>query len=359
MDTSSERVPHRPEYRLFDSAAVGTATFICPPAGAILLAINYVRLGKAGRGVLAVVLGLIVVALNILVKLIWKTSSGSLERLEYDAFELLFLGFTWYLTWKIAKEDQGYAISQHAARGGRLGFAGTGFGVGIATLAILVVVAGALLYQYQHRTTVLIGAKDQVIYSGLATRGNALALGNALKSNGYLQERGTSVLLHKGMAATTISFGVQYGVWNQAGILSKFEELTRQVVPTVGGFPVQVQLIDSNGNVQETSNVGEVHFGGKDAVYYEGTVTKAEAMALGKRFQAIGFLRGKGANILWSRHDDDGTILAFVVVREVDAKMVSSFEQIVRDVAPVAGGLPIDMHLVNPQLEVKKDEMIK
>ena len=64
MVTSSETVPHRPEYRLFDSAAVGTATFICPPAGAILLAINYVRLGKAGRGVLAVVLGLIVVALE-------------------------------------------------------------------------------------------------------------------------------------------------------------------------------------------------------------------------------------------------------------------------------------------------------
>jgi hypothetical protein len=38
---------------------------------------------------------------------------------------------------------------------------------------------------------------------------------------------------------------------------------------------------------------------------------------------------------------------------------VSSFEHIVRDVAPVIGGLPIDMHLVSPQLQVVKGEVIQ
>ena len=44
------------------------AAFICCPlAGAILLAVNYVRLGKTGKGILAVILGLLATALKILI----------------------------------------------------------------------------------------------------------------------------------------------------------------------------------------------------------------------------------------------------------------------------------------------------
>jgi hypothetical protein len=48
------------------------------------------------------------------------------------------------------------------------------------------------------------------------------------------------------------------------------------------------------------------------------------------------------------RHDD-GTTLAFVIVGEAwnNPSTVGSLEEIVRDVAPVVGGLPIEMHLVN------------
>jgi hypothetical protein len=98
-----------------------------------------------------------------------------------------------------------------------------------------------------------------------------------------------SVLLHKGIGSTTISFGVQDGVWNQAGMLSSFEELAREVAPEVGGFPIEVQLVDSSGNVEETSRVGEVTFDGGDGVYYFGLATKAQARALGRHFQSKGF----------------------------------------------------------------------
>jgi hypothetical protein len=228
-------------------------------------------------------------------------------------------------------------------------------------LAVLVVVIGAVVYVYQYRKIVVIGAKDQVIYSGLATEASAMALGNALKSDEYFRDRGSSVLLNKGIGSTTISFVVQDGVWNQAGMLSSFEELAREVAPTVGGLPVQVRLVDSKMEVEETSTVGEVSFDGSDGVYYEGSVTKAEAQALGRRFESIGFFRGKGANVFLIRHDDNGTTLAFVILGEAwnDPSRVSSFEGIVRDVAPMVGGLPIDMHLVNTQLQVKKDEVIK
>jgi hypothetical protein len=361
MTTPQGATTPRPEYRLFDSGAVGLAAFICSPlAGAILIAVNYSRLGKAGNAVLAVTLGLIATAPAILLKLNWNTSPGSLDRLEYDAFEILLLAVTWIGTWQIAKGEQGKDIEEHTARGGELGSRATAFFVGIGTLAALVVVVGAVVYGYRYRKTVVIGAKDQVIYSGIATKSEATALGNVLKSNEYFLDRGASVLLNKGFGSTTISFVVQDGVWNQPGMLSSFEELAREAAPAAGGFPLQVQLVDSKMDVETTSTVGEVRFSGSDRVYFEGSATEAQAKALGQKFESMGFFRGKGANVFLIRHDD-GTTLAFVTVGEAwnDSKKVSSFEAIVRDVAPTVGGLPIDMQLLNTQVEVKKDEVIK
>jgi hypothetical protein len=341
-------------YRLFDADAVGLAAFFCGPlAGAILMAVNYGRLGKAIRGVLAVILGLIASSLIILVKWKWTRPFGSLGSL---ALLSLFI----ICAWQVAKKLQGKAVEEHIARGGQLASRSDAFLVGITTVAVLFGVICAAVYLNQNHKTVFIG-KDQVIYSGImATETDATALGNALKSNEYLQDRGSTVLLNKGIGGTTISFAVQNGVWNQAGMFSSFEELAREVAPTVGGLPVQVQLVDTNGNVKETSTVGEVSFDGGDGVYYEGSASKAEAQALGQRFESIGFFKGKGVNVFLTRHDD-GTTLAFVVAVDGawnNPKMVSSFEAIVHDVAPTVGGLPIDMHLVNPQLQVEKDEVI-
>jgi hypothetical protein len=73
--------------------------------------------------------------------------------LEYDAFEILFLTFTWICTWQIAKEEQGDVVKEHTARGGQLGSRWTAFWVGIATLVALVVVVGAVVYVHQYRKT--------------------------------------------------------------------------------------------------------------------------------------------------------------------------------------------------------------
>lgn len=318
------------------------------------MAVNYVRLGKTGKSVLAIILGLIATTITILVKWDLGKPWGSLGSLVLVTLFLI-------CTWQIAKEAQGKAVQEHIARGGRLGSKTDAFLVGIATLAGLVVAISTAVYQYQTHKILVIGTKDQILYSGLATKSDAKALGNALKSNEYFQERGVSVVLDKGIGSTTISFGVQDGVWNQAGMLSSFEELAREVAPAVGGLPIQVRLINTRGEVEDTSTVGEVCFDGNDGVYYEGSATKAQAQALGERFKLMGFFRGKGANVFLIRHDDDGTTLAFVIVGEgwKDPNRVSSFEAIVRDVASTVGGLPIDMHLVNPELEVEKDELIK
>jgi hypothetical protein len=106
--------------------------------------------------------------------------------------------------------------------------------------------------------------------------------------------------------------------------------------------------------------VGEVSFEGGDGVYYEGRATKAEAKALGQWLKSKGFFRGNGVQVFFTRHDE-GTTLAFVVAEGVwnNPSKVGNFEAIVRGAAPIIGGLPIDLHLVNTQLKVKKDDLIE
>jgi hypothetical protein len=349
-----------PAYRLHDTASVALATFLGSPlAGTILMASNYRKLGQGGKGALALLVGAIASAGEIYIGLT-STKTPSIATL------LLFAA-----TWFAAYELQGNAIKTHVAWGGKLASKWAAFGTAIVTVLILGgALVGYLYYtgQWQKfatqygigQTAVTIGTKDQVIYSGTATKNDATALGNELKSAGYLQDRGVTVVLNKGTNGTTISFVVEDGIWNQAGMLSSFEEVARNAAPSVGGLPVQMQLMNSNQTVEKTSTVGEVDMGGGDAVIYEGAETQATAQALGQQLKSIGFFLGKGANVFLTKHDD-GTTLAFVVADGTwnDPTMVSAFETIVRSVAPTIGGLPIDMRLDNTSLTVEKDEVLK
>lgn len=233
--------------------------------------------------------------------------------------------------------------------------------ISIIISCLVLLTAGIRLATYlnHNHKSVTIGTKDQVIYSGTATQADATALGNALKSDGYFQDRGVTVQIDKGSGGTTISFVVQDGVWTQTSTLSSFEEIVREVAPSVGGFPVQLQLDNTKMDVEATSTVGEVTFTGGDAVYYEGSATQAQAQSIGNQFVTMGFFKGNGANVFLTKHSD-GTTLAFVVADGTwnNASLVTDFETIVRSVAPAAGGLPIDMRLLNTQLQVEKDEVL-
>jgi hypothetical protein len=230
----------------------------------------------------------------------------------------------------------------------------------LMALVVLIGLGSAALYYIQNGRKVTIGTKDEVFYSGTATKDQATALGNALKTDGYFQDKGVTVLLDKGSSGTTISFIVKDGFWDQAGTLSGFEEIGRTVAPTVGGLPVQIDLDNTTKVVEKTSTVGEASFDGGDAVFYEGSATLAQAQAVGQKLKSDGFFEGKGANVFVVKHDSATTVVMFVVGDDAwdNPQMVSDFEVLARDVAPAAGGLPVDMQLVTSDLTVKKDETL-
>ena len=343
-----------PAYTLFDANAVSLATFLgTPVAGASLMALNDRRLGRAGRAVTTLVLAVAVTALVILLG--WNIPQGFSAPIAIA----LVVAMRY-----IALSLQGAAVKDHLQRGGRLGSKWTAFGVGMAFLiaffAVVFLVLFIPTYTANKGPKVVIGSKDEVFYSGSATKDDAQTLGNALKTTGYFADKGVAVLLEKGNNGTVVSFVVKDGIWDQPEMVSSFEEMGREVARSVGGFPIKLHLVTDTRDVKEESIVGREVFAGKDHVYYLGAATESQAQALGQALQSADYFHGKGADVFLSRHSD-GAVLSFVVGDGAwdNPALVADFEKIVRQAAPTVGGLPIRLRLLNTSIEVKKDEVLK
>ncbi len=342
-----------PDFSLYDSRAVALATlFDTPVAGASLMALNYRRLGKTGMAIATLLAGLAVT--SIVIALSWN-----LPRAAVSPIALVLL----IAVRQIARISQGETVKEHAERGGRLGSKGLAFGFGLVFFTVIVAMVFAVasvLDQAADGSKLTIGGKDEIFYSGSATKQEAEALGNALKESGYLSDRGVSVFLAKGSEGTVISYVAKEGSWNDPSLVSSFEEITGQAAPAVGGFPVLLRLINKNKEVKFQSIIGREAFEGGDVVYFYGDVPQAQAHALGIALKADNFFQGRGVDVFLSRHSNITTIS--FVVREgawLDPALVKEFEKIVRDGANAVGGLPVTLRLMTSQLDVKKDEVIQ
>jgi hypothetical protein len=339
-----------PGYAWFDANAVATATLLGTPlAGASLMALNYLHLGQGMKAAATLLIGLVITSLAILVG--WNLPSTASASIAL----VLLIGIR-----KMAEVTQGSAVKAQVSEGGRVGSKWIAFLVGGAFLALLfgVIFFGNLASFRESKVS--IGAKDEVFYSGSATKEQALALGKKLKETGYLTDRGVSVFFDQEPNARILSFVVKEGSWTQPALVSSFEEIARQAAPSIGGFPVQVRLMDKQREVKTEGTVGKVNAGGDDTIYYFGTATQAEAQALGKELKSKGFFQGRGADVFLLK-DNEGVTLSFVVRDGIsdDSAVVSEFEKTVRNTASAVGGLPIRLRLVNPSLEVKKEQWVK
>jgi hypothetical protein len=225
-------------------------------------------------------------------------------------------------------------------------------GVGLALL--ISIVAGAVLIHSARDPKVVVGTNDEVYYYRRATKQDALALGRALRSTGFFNNRGTSVLLWMGGDRTVVSFVLNEGAWDHPNAVSNFAEIGRRIAHSVGGYPIQVHLVDAHRIVRKQLTVGQTAIGSKDSIYYFGSATAADAQSLGRALQTAGYFTDSGFTVVLLK--GDGTLVSFVVQegawQQPDA--VATLERLVRQVASSVGGLPIQLRLLNRQMETEK-----
>jgi len=234
------------------------------------------------------------------------------------------------------------------------------FGVGLLLLAA--VVAGSMkMMRWGKRPLpkVIVGAKDEVYYSGAATIEDATALGQALQNTGFFASRGTSVRLSKNKGVTVVSFVLNEGAWDHASTVANFEEVGRRIATSIGGFPIQVDLVDSAWNFRKALGVGKTTIGARDAIYYLGSATESDAKALGQALREAGYLADLGVSVEVSK--GDGTALGFVVRDGVweRPEAAAGFERLARRVAASVGGLPIQVRLLDAEMETRKELVVE
>jgi hypothetical protein len=233
---------------------------------------------------------------------------------------------------------------------------GTRLATGLLTATLAFAFTSACSFSVGTKK-VTIGTKDEVRYSGTATEAEAKALGDSLKSQGYLGDKGVTVVLAKGSDGTAVGFVVQDGAWDNDDNYAVFEHMVRLAGSTVGGFPIKLQYMNSKLEVKKDTVVhGYITVGANDQVGYSGTATEQDAKALIESLKSIGYLKDKGTTILLSK-GPGGTVVAFVVQDGAwdDESLVAKYEEIGTSIAPSVGGAPIKVRMLNTVLRKQKE----
>jgi hypothetical protein len=252
------------------------------------------------------------------------------------------------------KRQREFAVS----RGANVASNSLALGIGLSLLA-MIVAWGLRQSSQPANAKVIIGTKDEIYYSHAATKEDAQVLGQALKTMGFFNDRGASVLLSKGSGGTVVSFFVNEGAWDRPNSVSNFEEIGRRIATPLGGFPIKVRLMDSARVMRRELAVGKAIIGAKDEIYYFGSATEADAEALGQALKTAGFLEDKGVSVLLTK--GDGTAISFVVNENAweRSETVAAFERLARRAATSIGGLPIKLRLLNSEMETKREVAVQ
>jgi len=230
-------LPKPPVYRLYSPQHVGIASIIGGPgAGAVVLSLNYQKLGNSRGAVASLTLGILAVLALALVGLALP-----------DDFRLGGIGVGLAVAMLyVAKGLQGQAYEAHLAVGGRKASGWRAAGIGVIAMGLIVgswfILATIATSGMGDRVT--FGRDQEIYYSGGATEADARRLGKALKDLDIFD--GTSpktVAVEPFNDGFAVSFVVQDGTWDDPTKDEGFRQLGQAISDAAfDGATVQVRL---------------------------------------------------------------------------------------------------------------------
>jgi len=230
---------------------------------------------------------------------------------------------------------------------------------------------GQWYWQIHFGPSVTVGNDDRVAYAGTATISDADRLAHALLDAGFFRNPDVVVLLTKNAEGTSVSIpiwkdygnaGSEKAPWDEPEFLAGIRTFGIEIAPTVGGPPLRMQLVDSNGDLKKTVVIQErqITVGTKDKVWYAGAATQQQAQALGQALLARGFFRDRGGVASVSKQNGETDVA--LMVRDGawnEPQMIPVFEGIARSVAGAVGGLPIHLELLDGNAQPQKALLIE
>jgi rhomboid protease GluP len=237
-------------------------------------------------------------------------------------------------------------------------------GIGLAALCIRGLPAGTESQAEWYRQTftapsVIVGTKDRIVYSG-APKEKAEALGQVLKTVGFLQDRGVEVSLSKRADATIVSFPLKDGFWEEQANVDAFEEIGRQIAPAIGGVPIKLHLLSSDGDLKKelVITTRELRVGTRDKILYSGSATEEDAKSLGLALQRTKFFTDAGSVVHLSK-GSDGAVVSVQLKKGAwdNPQIMASIPAFGRAIAPAVGGLPMKVREIDQSGHETKREI--
>lgn len=249
FDVVDTNANSKPAYSLHSVRGIVWAAFWGSVlAGGIVMAINYIRLGRTAAA--------------------WMTLGGFLAAMivvmaiSFSVPMDVEIPFAFYLapqlvaTYFVAKRAQGELIETHCAIGGNV--VSTWRSVGVGLICLPFVLGGVVAYAFL--TDPLMGdpipfGNNEIYIRGEATEQDAGRLAAALTEVGFFDEQGATVILESTSGHQTIGFVVETGAWNEAEVIDAYRDIALYLIDVEYAAPLTIQLYNEYLEPRKTFTV--------------------------------------------------------------------------------------------------------
>jgi rhomboid protease GluP len=237
------------------------------------------------------------------------------------------------------------------------------------------------------------GYKDQLVYSGTATKEDAEKVAQMLVKVGLFRNPQIMMLFNKTPASASLSMPlkgdetlsptfdnfsstlvdgktvVTHSIqkrpplpWADPVFLATMKYIGPQLASSAGGTPFTIRLLNNKGELKNEVKIEttQVAIGTRDRVSYSGQATAEDAAALARALQACGFFKGLGSLVFLAK-DSAGPEVSFYMSDGSwnDPHAVAYLQDVSRKIAPSVGGPPLKVYLIDSGRQTRKELAIE